>query len=121
MPFYQGMALNGRTTAFCALASVADTIMVLLLYFLFASILKSPFWLNPAKPLKVIVLIGLGGIGAVVGELGHLAAGSWAYSNSMPLLPFIHVGLVPVLQFMILPLVIYFLSAYFLNRIRHEN
>lgn len=35
---------------------------------------------------------------------------SWTYSNLMPIIPFIHVGLVPVIQWLILPSLIINLS-----------
>ena len=47
---------------------------------------------------------------AVLAELRHLSSGSWGYADSMPIIPIINVGISPVLQFMVLPLLIYFLS-----------
>jgi hypothetical protein len=60
---------------------------------------------------KVISLVLIGGVGAILGELRHLAAGSWSYSDAMPLLPYVEVGLSPVLQFMILPTLIFYLVS----------
>ena len=51
-----------------------------------------------------------GGIGAVAAEIRNLSAGSWAYSKSMPIIPFLNVGLSPVLQFMLLPAIIFYLG-----------
>ena len=54
----------------------------------------------------------VGGTGAVVSEMAHLATGNWAYTASMPLIPVIGVGVTPVLQFTVLPVLIYGLSSY---------
>jgi hypothetical protein len=51
-----------------------------------------------------------------LGELRHVAAESWSYTNAMPTLPFIDVGLSPVLQFMILPTLIFMLADYLLKK-----
>lgn len=41
-------------------------------------------------------------------------AGRWAYSDLMPLVPFLHVGLAPVLQWVVLPLaVLFFLRRHY--------
>jgi hypothetical protein len=95
---------------FCVLGSVADVIMVLLLYFVFAVIFKNPLWIHPLKVQRMAIVVLAGGIGAVLSEMRHLALGNWAYSDLMPLIPIFNVGLSPVLQFMILPVLIYILS-----------
>jgi hypothetical protein len=110
MPFYKDSIYDIKHIAFCFLATLADVLMVLLLYLGLGLIFKNPIWTHPLKFYKVFVLVLIGGTGAVLSEMRHLSLGSWAYDNSMPLIPFVNVGLAPVLQFMILPLLIYFLS-----------
>ena len=104
------MSLNLRSILFCALASVADTIMVLLIYYGFALIYKDSYWMVKPKIYQMLILIFAGAAGAVLAELRHLNLGTWSYSNYMPLLPGFKVGLIPVLQFMLLPGLIYFLA-----------
>ena len=110
IPLYQNPVYDFKHIAFCALASFADVLMVLLLYFVIALIFKNPFWVEPLKLHRIAIVVLIGGAGAVLSEIRHLSLGSWAYDNSMPIIPFVSVGVVPVLQFMILPLIIYFLS-----------
>jgi hypothetical protein len=110
IPLYKNPAYNINHVAFCALASLADVLMVLLLYFGLALIFKNPFWIKPLKFHRLVTVVLIGGAGAIVSEMRHLSLGSWAYDNSMPLIPVVNVGISPVLQFMILPLLIYFLS-----------
>jgi hypothetical protein len=109
-PLYKGYEYDFQHIAFCTLASVADAIMVVLLYLGFAFILKDPFWIRELTLVRILLLMLTGGMGAIVAEMRHLSAGNWAYDESMPLLPFVNAGLSPVLQFTLLPVVIYYLS-----------
>ncbi|HEV8079364.1 MAG TPA: hypothetical protein VGP43_01530 [Chitinophagaceae bacterium] len=115
MPLYEGMKLNMQTAMLCGLASLADTLMVLLLYYAFAVIYKDSFWVQHFAKKRISLLIVVGATGAILAEMLHLSAGSWKYSRSMPKIPFVNVGLIPVLQFMILPACIYYLSFLFLK------
>lgn len=110
MPLYQNMPFGWQSTLFCALASLADVIMLLLLYYGFAFIYKNPFWITALSFQRILVLIVAGGIGAVLFELRHLSSGSWSYDGAMPLIPVLNVGLSPVLQFMVLPIIILYLT-----------
>lgn len=101
---------NFQHISFCALASVADLIMVLLLYFVFSVALKNPFWIKNFTPYKSLSLLFIGGAGAILGEWRHLSEGTWSYTETMPVLPIIEVGLTPLLQFIILPILIYKLA-----------
>jgi hypothetical protein len=115
MPFYKGSSYSIWHIIFCALASIADAIMVLLLYIGFAFIFRNTLWIQYIKWPQAIIVMITGGAGAVVSEIWHLSSGNWTYSDLMPIIPVVNVGLIPVLQFIILPLLIYFLSFYFLK------
>ncbi len=121
MPLYDSASFTINHITYCALGSVADAIMVLLLYFGFALIFKTPFWIHPLKGQRIVILVFTGGIGAALSEMRHLSLGNWAYSDLMPLIPIINVGISPVLQFMILPVFIYILSFYYLKIINTKN
>lgn len=116
IPLYKNPVYDFNHIEFCALASLADVLMVLLLYFGIALMFKNPFWIEPLKLQKISIVVLIGGVGAVLSEMWHLSLGSWAYNNSMPIIPFVSVGIAPVLQFMILPLLIYFMSFNCLKR-----
>lgn len=113
---YQGYVYDFQHISFCALASVADVFMVLLIYFGFALIYRHFFWIEPLTFTKVLLTVSVGGVGAIFAETRHLAAGNWAYADAMPLLPIVEVGLSPVLQFMLLPILIYWLSFAMVKR-----
>jgi len=110
MPFYKATFFPAGHIAFCALASIADAIMVLLLYLGLGFIFRNPFWIQDVKWQRVVILIFTGATGAILSELRHLSLGTWAYANSMLIIPMVNVGITPVLQFMILPLLVYILS-----------
>lgn len=110
MPFFENMGWNWADTGFCAAASVADTVMVLLIYYVFAFIYSDSLWVTHLSVARVTTIVITGAVGAIFGELRHLSGGSWSYSQLMPTLPVVDVGLIPVLQFMILPLCIYYLA-----------
>ena len=110
IPLYKGGVYQWEHILFCVLASVADVIMVLLIYFGLAFIYKNALWIKNLSISRIINLVLTGGIGAVVAETMHLSIGTWSYAASMPLIPLVKVGLSPVSQFMILPFFIYILS-----------
>ncbi len=118
MPLFLNMSLGWQSTLFCTLASVADTIMVLLIYYGFASLYKNCWWMIRPTPYRLMVLVLTGGAGAVLAELHHINLGTWSYLTRMPIIPGLKVGLVPVLQFMLLPGVIYFLALSYNKKIK---
>ncbi len=119
LPLYIGGSYTLRHISICALASVADVIMVLLMYLSFGLIYKNPLWVNEFTWQRKLVLILIGGVGAVLGEMRHTGESNWAYAPSMPVIPILNVGLSPVLQFMILPLIVYYLSYYMAKNFFH--
>ena len=110
MPLYSSAYYNLGHVVFCTLGALADMIMVLLLYVCFGFIYKNPFWIWQRNWFKIFAVMLTGAVGAVLSEKMHLIIGSWAYDESMPIVPFVNVGLSPFLQFFLLPVVIYFLS-----------
>lgn len=110
IPLFKGGVYEWHHILFCVLASVADVIMVLLIYFGFALIYKNALWVKNINTNRIIVLLVTGGVGAVFAEVWQLSIGTWSYASAMPLIPVVNVGLSPVLQFLILPFLIYRLS-----------
>ena len=117
MPLYSSAFYNFGHIVFCTLGALADMIMVLLLYVCFGFIYKNPFWIWQSNWFKICIVMLTGAAGAVLSEKRHLIIGSWAYDQSMPIVPFVNVGLSPVLQFFLLPVSIYFLSFYIISKV----
>lgn len=61
LPLYKGSSYDIQHIIFCALASVADVIMVLLIYFGLALIYKNPLWIEHLKWQRIIVVMVIGG------------------------------------------------------------
>ncbi|MDZ4808243.1 MAG: hypothetical protein SGI96_08215 [Bacteroidota bacterium] len=114
-PLYIGFTYSISHIAFCGLASVADAIMVLLIYFVLTIIYKDPLWIKNINLQRSLILILIGGIGAILAEMRHLSFSNWSYAPAMPVLPFVNAGLSPVLQFMLLPGLIFYVSSILLK------
>ena len=121
MPLYEQPIYKMGHIAFCTLGALADMIMVLLLYVCFGFIYKNAFWICQSNWVKIFVVMLTGAIGAVFSEKRHLLIGSWSYDQSMPIVPFVNVGLSPVLQFLLLPVIIYFLSLYIISKFYNHS
>ena len=115
MPLYEGMKFNIQSVVFCGLASIIDVLMVLLLFYFFALIYRESFWFQKYTTQRIAILVLVSGIGAILLESVNVSFGSWNYSKYMPIIPVVNVGLTPVLQFMVLPILTYYLSFYFLQ------
>ena len=85
--------------------------------FVLGSFIKIHFGYGKVIGLKICIVMLTGAAGAVLSEKRHLKIGSWAYDESMPIVPFVNVGLLPVLQFFLLPVSIYFLSFYIISKV----
>lgn len=121
IPLYKGASFSVQHIAICALASVADATMVLLIYFCFGFIYKKPLWVQNLTLPRILILMLVGATGAVLAEMRHISSGNWAYSKSMPVIPVVDVGWSPVLQFMLLPVITYFITFYLLNNQRKNS
>lgn len=104
---YEGFQYDLKHISFCTLASVADMLMVLLLFFGFAIVYKDIFWIGRPSMQRIVVLISVGTAGAILAEIWHTSRGDWIYGANMPLLPFVKVGVSPVVQFALLPWLIF--------------
>jgi hypothetical protein len=113
---YEGFEYDWQHVSFCALASIADMLMVLILLFGFGLIYKNVFWFRNMGIEKISLIMLGGGIGAILAEIWHTASGDWLYAETMPLLPLVDVGLSPVLQLMVLSWLIFLISMQILKR-----
>lgn len=113
---YNNAVYNIAHISFCALASIADAIMITLMYLLFAAVLKNALWIRSVKWYQILILVVVGATGAILSEKRHLNIGTWDYSYWMPIIPIVKVGLSPVLQFMLLPTLSYILSLKYLQK-----
>ena len=123
IPLYNIGGSNQNHVFLCALASVADAIMVVVLFFIITLFHKDYKWFTKLTFFKIIAVLTIGAFGAALSEKWHLYMGNWKYSALMPIIPLIKVGLSPVLQFTLLPIVIYYISGriVFKNKLKEQR
>jgi len=88
----------------CFVPSLGDGLMTLIIYWTGWLLFREPKWpLNPGAK-GYLLMVGTGLVLAVGVEWNALYwTGSWAYDERMITIPFLGVGLLPLLQMMILP------------------
>ena len=105
MPLYREGSLPFSVHApMCFLATVWDAGYTTIVYFVFSAFLRDARWLVNFSWQRIssVVLIGL--VTASVVEWRALRADKWAYAASMPIIPFLEVGLTPFFQLALLSL-----------------
>jgi hypothetical protein len=103
-----------RDSAGCVRASLGDGGMVLAIYAAGALLFRRPDWFRRPGVARYAVMLTIGVILAAVFELAALRSGRWAYTSSMPRLPMMAgLGLLPMLQMIILPPIIFKVTSVF--------
>ncbi len=110
MPLYKNMPWNLDTALFCFVASIGDAVMILLIFFAVALLIKDKEWLQNLNIRNVFLTLFVGFIIAVLVEQYALNNDMWSYNKIMPRIPFWNIGIVPVLQMLILPLIIFVIT-----------
>ncbi|MAL59485.1 hypothetical protein [Winogradskyella aquimaris] len=109
-PLYKDFKYDLSHISLCVLSSITDMLTLLLLFFVFSLVFKNVYWIKQLSFFNTLLLMLVGGISATFVEIWHINRGDWLYSESMPLTPILKAGVSPVLQFTILPLVIFIIS-----------
>ncbi len=87
--------------------TLGDILITLGCFWLVSIIFRSRAWFLSLTRNKILLFIGLGVIYTVFSEIRNVRIiQSWGYSELMPVMPFIGVGLVPVLQWIVVPLLL---------------
>lgn len=95
--------------------SAKDALMAMGLYLAVALFSRNLVWGRHLYRRRLLLLLLLGFVWAAAVEYHAVyVAERWAYAANMPLLPFLKVGLAPVLQMMILPALSTLLSRKYL-------
>lgn len=97
----------------CALASVADGLMVLLIFQISRLVIGQREWYLRPRARGYVVLLLAGAVVSTVVEWSTIHVGQlWAYSPRMPVIPWLNVGLAPLGQMLVLPPLIVTLLAW---------
>jgi len=103
---FRGYGGFARHFWICFVGTLGDLVIVAAIYGAVASLWRDSAWYRrmTAGQVGCAILLGIGV--AIAIEAGALASGRWAY-DGMPLIPFTSIGLIPILQMVILPPLIY--------------
>ena len=101
--FYDEASVIGINIA-CIQASAGDALMLVVAYWILAGLLKSRQWIFHLNSKRMIMFLVPGIVFTIMAEA--LATGPlhrWEYAELMPTLPYLGTGLVPIVQWLILP------------------
>ena len=116
-PLFAGMADAPFTDAVqgCARGTAGDAVIMLLAYWTVSAIAGSRHWiLDPSnQQLSLLVIIGVVATTAIESfAIRGYWVHDWTYAPAMPVVPVIGVGITPLIQWTILPLLV----AWFVRR-----
>lgn len=78
--------------------SVKDALLYLSFILLVALLARDLVWIKRPKAWHLLLVLAIGFVVSTVIESQAILAGRWAYLSTMPIIPFINVGLSPILQ-----------------------
>ena len=106
----------------CGIAALGDGILVLLIHAVGLGVFRKKDWFGHPGTSEFAVMSGTGlVIGVSVEWVAVYIARRWTYKTSMPLVPVLGVGLVPVLQMLVLPPIIFRIVAAWRSRTSAAN
>lgn len=112
-PLYAGYIDFASHFVVCFRATLIDVLIIIGIYGFLALIKRNFWWIKKVSAIDVLSLILIGFIIAQFIELNALQNAKWSYSEAMPLIPLLKVGLTPIFQMMILPLLSFYLAEKF--------
>lgn len=102
-PHYVGIA--GLITVHLR-ASLGDVLIIFVIMLLDTFISKNLYVGEKIGKIRLAAIIFIGLMLATSVEKYALATGRWSYNPSMPIVPWLNVGLTPILQMMLIPPVV---------------
>lgn len=100
------------TWVHCFIASLGDGVLVWIIFAAgWLAFKRSDWFVDPrARHYSVMLIVGLG-LGIVVEGVAFRLINRWTYTEQMPLIPVLEIGLVPVIQMVVLPPAIFLVVA----------
>jgi len=108
VPFFVGMAEADHWPAvqFCTRAAAGDAVIALVAFWAVAAMWRDRSWPLGPRPPQIALFIAVGlAITIVLEWLATEQWQRWAYVETMPRLPVLGTGLLPLLQWSVVPLV----------------
>ena len=112
---YVGLkSYNTEVLWHCFVASLGDGFMVLLIVAVGWIMLRQADWFEQPGVLGYVVMVTVGLVMAVLVEwTGLNILERWKYTEKMPLVPGLGIGLVPIAQMLVIPPLIFRIVAFF--------
>jgi len=105
-PAFEGMAEmpHWQAAKLCLSATKGDVVIALAAFWSASLVGRSRRWLARLQPLPLLVYMAVGLAATVALELYHKSiTHRWSYSDLMPLVPPFGTGLLPLLQWLVIP------------------
>ncbi|MBI2004624.1 hypothetical protein HYS79_00495 [Patescibacteria group bacterium] len=113
-PLYQGYASFSLHFPICVVGTIGDVAVTLFVYFIVALLKNDRNWISTLNKKDFAVFAVIGFLIAVGIEWRALLFERWAYAEGMPIIPYLKVGLTPILQMtFLLPLSMYLTKKIF--------
>jgi hypothetical protein len=110
-----------RATSRCAAASVGDGLIVLAIAAVGGLLFRRADWFLRPRAGGYLFAATLGSAVAVLMERRAIATGRWTYTDAMPLIPALEVGVVPILQLVVLPPLAFSVAARWLRTLNAKE
>ena len=94
----------------CFRASLGDGLLVGLIYVVCSILFRNLDWYVRISASRLFAMLGIGLAVGVLVEWAALRTHRWTYAVTMPLVPGLQVGLVPVVQMLVLPLLVFWIA-----------
>ena len=105
----------------CIIPSLGDGLIVMLIFCVGWAVRRRSDWTDqPGWAAYALMLMTGFSIAVIVEWVGFFGLNRWSYTASMPLLPGLAIGVVPVLQMLILPPAIFRMTGWWLARRRRD-
>ena len=117
MPLYVEDGKLLEFAAHCIVPSLGDGVIVLIIFGVGWWVLRRVDWfVRPGASAYALMLVTGFVIAILIEWVAVYGIGRWSYTERMPVLPVLNVGLSPVLQMLLLPPLIFKLAALWLER-----
>ncbi len=97
-----------RIVPYYLTATFADVLILCSIYYAISLVHNRFNWLRQITLADIFLTMLSGLFIATFIEKTALAADCWHYTNAMPIVPVLHVGLSPLLQLMIVPILVFY-------------
>lgn len=106
VPFFAGIqdAPHWQAIKVCTRATFGDVAIIMAAYWAAAAFAKNRLWLMRPSKFNLAIFLSLGVVITIFIEHYSITTGRWEYADIMPIIPIIGVGVSPLLQWIIVPL-----------------